>query len=211
MRTFSHVPVQERVSSTPHSNPPGKARSLRARSLPSARPFRVAVFFSAIHYLGLIAAVTALLCVLAEPSQAATHVLVAAVIFSAIAWVIAFFMRRSTYCPLCKGTPLINSGARTHARARRIFPFSHGFSATLSILATQRFNCMYCGSDYDLLKPPSGRLHGSAEHPEPGNPAASRQPELSVPLGHGPRHLRDQIAPPAIARENHPADIPPGG
>jgi hypothetical protein len=72
-------------------------------------------------------------------------------------WIIAFFKRRAAHCPLCKGTPLLNSGARPHAKARRFYPFNHGMTATLSIIATQRFCCMYCGSDFDLLKTPSHR------------------------------------------------------
>lgn len=139
------------------------ARISRARSLPSARPFRVAVFFSALQYLGLIVIVTALACFIAGTSRGASRILLGGMAFSAISWFIAFFKRRATHCPLCKGTPLMNSGARTHLRAFRVFPFSHGITATLSILATQRFRCMYCGSDFDLLKPPTRLLHGTPE------------------------------------------------
>jgi hypothetical protein len=144
-------------------NPPPSRdpqRFQRARSLPSGRPFRVAVFFFAIHYLGIVVAITALVCFIREPSQLASHILLGGMAFSAITWFIAFFKRRSAICPLCKGTPLFNSGARTHVRAKRIFPFNHGITATLSILATQRFRCMYCGSDFDLLKSPTRLLHG---------------------------------------------------
>ena len=138
-----------------HSLPPPKARFLHARSLPSKRPFNVAVFFSALHFLGLIMTVTALVLFVAEPSPLARNFILGGIGFSVVTWLIAFFKRRAGYCPLCKGTPLINSGARPHSRAKRIFPFSHGVSATLSIIATQTFRCMYCGSDFDLLKTPS--------------------------------------------------------
>ncbi|MES2657913.1 MAG: hypothetical protein V4689_04805 [Verrucomicrobiota bacterium] len=141
------------------------ARVLRARSLPSSRPFNVAVFFSALHYMGIIATLTAFILFFYEPSQLATHVIISGMAFSAITWMIAFFKRRSAHCPLCKGTPLINSGAHAHSRATRIFPFNHGVSATLSIIATQTFRCMYCGSDFDLLKTPS-HLRGSRDEDE---------------------------------------------
>ena len=84
--------------------------------------------------------------------------------FSALMWLVAYFKRRSAHCPLCKGTPLLNTGARTHMRARRLFPFSHGVTATFSILAVQRFRCMYCGSDYDLLKPRSRHTYVNPPH-----------------------------------------------
>jgi hypothetical protein len=131
----------------------------------------MAVFASSIHYLGLVVAVTALVCVLLEPGQPAVRVLVGGMIFSAVSWLIAFFKRRSTFCPLCKGTPLINSGARVHTRAWRLFPLNHGVTATLSIMTCQKFRCMYCGSDFDLLKPPTRLLYGSNEYKDDAPPA----------------------------------------
>ena len=135
--------------------PTAKPKALRARSLPSSRPFSVAAFFSALHYFGLITTATAFVLFLSEPSQLASKVIVGGLAFSGVTWMIAFFKRRCAYCPLCKGTPMINSGALAHSRASRIYPFNHGVSATLSIIATQTFRCMYCGSDFDLLKKPS--------------------------------------------------------
>jgi hypothetical protein len=132
-----------------------RPKVFRARSLPSSRPFQVAVFFSALHFLGLIATVTALVLIFREPSQLAMKVMLCGLMFSIILWVIAFFKRRAAYCPLCKGTPLFNSGALPHSKAWRLFPLNHGVTATLSIIACQRFRCMYCGSDFDLLKTPS--------------------------------------------------------
>lgn len=162
--------MNDDASTTTRAISPEKARVSRARSLPSAQPFRVAVFFSAIHYLGLIVSLTALGCFFLEPSQDATRILLGGMIFSALAWLIAFFKRRSTFCPLCKGTPLLNTGARTHIRARRFFPFNHGVTATLSILSSQKFRCMFCGSDFDLLKPPTRLLYGDRDDRESDTP-----------------------------------------
>jgi len=139
---------------------PDATKSPRARAVPHGRPFKVAVLFAALHYLGLIATATAMVSVLMDPHPMAPRVLVGALVFSGVTWLIAYIKRRGVHCPLCKGTPLINSGAMPHVRARRIPPFNHGVSAILSILATHRFRCMYCGSDYDLLKPRSGGLGG---------------------------------------------------
>lgn len=136
-----------------------KPKILRARSLPSSRPFNVAALLSALHYLGLITAATATVVLFTESTHhiklLAMKVILSGLAFSVIMWVLAFFKRRKAYCPLCKGTPMINSGARPHSKARRIFPLNHGVTATLSIIATQRFCCMYCGSHFDLLKTPS--------------------------------------------------------
>lgn len=135
--------------------PSGRDKVGRARSMPSSRSFIVAVLVSALHYFGLVATVTALALFFIEPSQLATRVILAGIIFSAFTWLLAFFKRRAAFCPLCKGTPLINSGALAHSKSVRIIPFNHGVSAVLSIIATQKFCCMYCGSDFDLLKTPS--------------------------------------------------------
>lgn len=155
--------MHDHASFNPHAIQQEKARVPRARSLPSAKPFRVAVFFTSIHYLGLITSVTALVCFFLEPSQAASRILVGGIAFSALTWLIAFFKRRATFCPLCKGTPLLQTGARTHVRARRVFPLNHGTTATLSIICCQKFRCMYCGSDYDLLKPRTRLLYGDVD------------------------------------------------
>jgi uncharacterized membrane protein (UPF0136 family) len=123
----------------------------------------VAVFFSSLYFLSLIATATALAGFFLRPSHLASRLLVAGLVFTAVTWLIAYFKRRAVHCPLCKGTPLINSGAMPHVRARRILPFNHGLSAVLSIMATQKFRCMYCGSNYDLLKPRTRLLHGVTE------------------------------------------------
>lgn len=154
--------MHDHASSHPRPEPSGKVRVPRARSVPTARPFRVAVFFAALHYLGLIVALTAVVGIILDPGESAVRILLGGMAFSAVAWLVAFFKRRSAFCPLCKGTPLLNSGARAHQRARRLLPFNHGTTAILSILAVQKFRCMYCGSDFDLLKTPSRLLQGGA-------------------------------------------------
>jgi hypothetical protein len=163
-RGTSQRPMSEPPPDRPQAPPETGPRSPRARAVPSTLPFRVAVFYAAVHYLGLIALATALVCVLLRPSLLAAQLVVAGVVFGFVSWLIAYFKRRAVRCPLCKGTPLVNSGALPHVRARRIRPFNHGVSAVLSILVTQRFRCMYCGSDYDLLKPRQ-RLAQGAEAP----------------------------------------------
>ncbi len=126
--------------------------------------------YFAIQCLGLIAAGTALACFVVTRNEAASSILLGSMAFTALAWFVAFLKRRSVHCPLCKGTPLMNSGARTHARSKRIPPFSHGTTAMLSILTNQTFRCMYCGSDFDLLKPPTRLRHGTPDSDD-GDPA----------------------------------------
>jgi hypothetical protein len=127
----------------------------RARSVPHKQPYVRAVFLSAVHYMGILAAATTLVVFILNPSHRASQVLIGCIVFIALTWLLALFKRRSTHCPLCKGTPLINSGALAHQKATRIFPFNHGVSAILCIIATQKFRCMYCGTAFDILKTPA--------------------------------------------------------
>lgn len=124
----------------------------RLRSVPHRQPFIRAVFLSVLHYMGILGTATTLAIFMVDPSPLAMRTLVAFLCFTAVSWLIAYFKRRSTHCPLCKGTPLISSGAIPHKKATRLFPFNHGVSAVFSIIATQKFRCMYCGTGFDILK-----------------------------------------------------------
>ena len=130
----------------------------RARSVAHRPVFIRAVLISAVNYMGICASITTFCLFIAEPTEKATRFLVVCLIFTAVTWLIGFFKRRTTHCPLCKGTPLINSGALAHQKAVKFFPFNHGVTATLSILLTQKFRCMYCGTLFDLFKAPSHGL-----------------------------------------------------
>jgi len=105
-----------------------------------------------VHYMGLIATVAALIFYIIDPVKVPYLFFVFAAVFSIITWLLACAKRRSALCPLCKGTPLINSGAHPHVRARQLSILNHGISAALSIMFTHKFRCMYCGTDFDLLK-----------------------------------------------------------
>lgn len=86
------------------------------------------------------------------PDAVAAYLACSGLGFSAVTWLIALLKRRAAKCPLCKGTPLINCGALAHSRAKRIYPFNHGVSAVISVIFTRKFRCMYCGSDFALIK-----------------------------------------------------------
>lgn len=139
----------------------------RARSVPHRQTFVRAVFLSVVHYLGIIAAATTLVVFFIQPTPLATKVFMLCVGFTVFTWILSYFKRRDTHCPLCKGTPLINSGALPHQKAVRIFPFNHGVSATILIILTQQFRCMYCGTLFDMLKAPSHIL-GSGDLDDQG-------------------------------------------
>jgi hypothetical protein len=135
----------------------------RARFLPFRGPFILAGFLSAIHYLSIIAWLTCLVMFAYQQDETASKMVLYSMCLVIATWFVAFIKRRSARCPLCKGTPLLNSGALPHGKAHRIPPLNHGTTATLSLICTQEYRCMYCGNLYDLLKPvpPEKRVSGS--------------------------------------------------
>jgi len=144
--------MSERLHS--HSNTKARVRGgePRARSLPFPRPFIIAAFLSSIHFLSVLAWLTCVVMFFVDGTPVASKLVIGSIILVIVTWLLAFFQRRSVRCPLCKGTPLLNSGALPHGKAFRIPPLNHGITATLSLIFTQEYRCMYCGNLYDLLK-----------------------------------------------------------
>jgi hypothetical protein len=125
----------------------------RCRSIHDKRPFRNAIFFTLVHYLCLIAFLTCGVILTLHPTpMTMVKPLVASAAGCGVTWLVAFLRRRSARCPLCKGSPLVDSGAVKHAKAYRLRPFNHGTTSVLGILFLSRFRCMYCGTPYDLQK-----------------------------------------------------------
>ena len=125
----------------------------RMRSVPFRFPFLRAEFFGLLHYCAFIAVITAMVQVLVYSSSAAIKLLIVTVAIFGISGFASFLARRGALCPLCKGMPLVGSRARVHHKAFRIFPLGPSASAVLSLLFTQTFRCMYCGSRFDIMKP----------------------------------------------------------
>jgi hypothetical protein len=129
--------------------------NLRARSVHDKRPYQLAVFFMLVHYLCIVALITCVVIFILNPRQASVPPLIGSIVATLFTWLVAFVKRRSVRCPLCKGSPLLDSGAVKHAKAYRLRPFNYGNTAVFGILFLSRFRCMYCGTPYDLLKKPS--------------------------------------------------------
>ncbi|MEP4076622.1 hypothetical protein [Haloferula sp.] len=122
------------------------------RSLPHKRPFIAAALLALVHYLSLIAAITlGYILTRVEKPDVKIGFIVAIGIF-ALSWLIGYFRRASAKCPLCKGTPLLDSAASKHKKAYRLRPLNYGTTAQISLLMGHRFRCMYCGTGFDLLR-----------------------------------------------------------
>ncbi|GAA5484146.1 hypothetical protein [Haloferula sargassicola] len=133
------------------------------RSLPYKRPFFLSMLFYALWLLSLIATVTLAVLFVRTQDRDLGIPLVACMLGSALLWAIAYPVRRSAKCPLCKGTPLLDNRAAKHARARRFFPLNYGTSALLSLFLTHRYRCMFCGNPFDLLKKPANMFGRNQE------------------------------------------------
>lgn len=124
--------------------------------MPYKRPFITALLISAFFYLLLIGTGAALFALMVGPNKNAASLLIGFAGFSAFLWFFSFFKRRSCPCPLCKGTPLLDSGATRHEKAVRFFPLNYGTSNVIRSIARQHFRCQFCGTPFDLLKPKDG-------------------------------------------------------
>jgi hypothetical protein len=137
------------------------------RSMTYSGKFYVAIFWTLLHLFCIVATLSALALFLfnhkTNPSPFYLYSFLGGLLLTFITLAISFFKRRAASCPLCRGTPLLNSGALAHKKSYRLPPFNHGFTALLSIVFTQRMSCMYCGTKYDLLKTSSHSRRSSSD------------------------------------------------
>lgn len=122
------------------------------RSVHHKRPFIESNLLALLHYLALIAVITLAVIFIRVGEAEVKNSFIAAVIAFAVTWLLCYVRRLNTKCPLCKGTPLLDCAAVKHTKAVRIAPLSYGTTAQISLLFTNRFRCMYCGTGFDLLK-----------------------------------------------------------
>ena len=133
--------------------------NFRSRSVHDKRPYNVAVLLTLLHYLCVVALITSVVIFILNPKQDSVQPLVLSAVGTGVTWLVAYLKRRSARCPLCKGSPLIDTGASKHAKAYRLRPLNYGSTAVVGILFLHRFRCMYCGTPYDLLKKPSNQRY----------------------------------------------------
>ena len=149
--------------------PSGARRSFeeRARSVPYRRTYVISVLLCALFYLSVVGALSTLVVTIRDRSLPMAGLLAFLVILSGIFWFLSFLKRRTATCPLCKGTPLLDTRALKHEKAVRFFPLNYGTTNVLRIMARLQFRCHFCGTPFDLLKP----IHGHGDHQAPGEPA----------------------------------------
>lgn len=112
----------------------------------------MAALLALIHYFSMIAVITLGYILTRVDGFKVTIGFAVAVAVLALSWLIGYFRRASAKCPLCKGTPLLDTAAAKHKKAFRIRPLNYGTTAQVSLLLSHRFRCMYCGTGFDLLR-----------------------------------------------------------
>ena len=137
-----------------------KKHSHGARSLPFKRGYVAALVVGFLHYMALVTTATLGFILFRTQNGIVAAWLIGAILAIVITWVIGYLLRRSAKCPLCKGTPLLDTNAAKHSKAVRIRPFNFGTTALLHLTFSYRFRCMYCGTPFDLLRKPGQRTNG---------------------------------------------------
>jgi len=135
----------------------------RYRSVPYRKAYYTACLWTILHLFSVVSTLSAIVMFFLHHKSANIgnfkRIIIAGVVCSLITLIVSFTKRRSARCPLCIGTPLLNTGALAHKRSFALGPLNEGFTAVLSIACTQKFRCMYCGTRYDLLKPIRTKPH----------------------------------------------------
>lgn len=130
----------------------------RFRSVPHRAVFYRAVIWTFLHFFCLFSTVAVAALFFFHRAQVNLaqykRFFLLGVAGSVFTLIVSYYQRRSARCPLCIGTPLLNTGARAHKKSQCFGPLNQGQSAVLSIIFTQKFRCMYCGTRYDLLRTP---------------------------------------------------------
>lgn len=134
-----------------------------ARSIPHKRAYVASMFCAFLHYLSIVATATLGYILFRTRDEAVAWWLVGAMLGIAVTWILTYVARRNARCPLCKGTPLLDTQASKHRKAVRMAPMNYGMTAQLQLIMTQRFRCMYCGTPFDLHREP-----GHDQPQEPG-------------------------------------------
>ncbi|MGJ8697247.1 MAG: hypothetical protein ACSHYF_13095 [Verrucomicrobiaceae bacterium] len=120
----------------------------------------MAATYMAILYLLLVALLTSAAVYAVVQTKASAYLLVAIMAATLLTWCASLFKRREARCPLCKGTPLLNTGAHLHEKAYKLPLLNHGNTNAVRTIFTQRLRCMYCGTPYDFLKPVTDPIGG---------------------------------------------------
>lgn len=134
----------------------------RARSVPFPRPYIKAAFITSLFFLSVVAFVTLAVIYGSLQTAQSAYMVVASLLICVGFWTVSIFARRAARCPLCQGTPYFDSGAHKHEKATKLPIVNHGTSNVIRTIANQSFRCMYCGQPYDLLKPVTNPISGSA-------------------------------------------------
>ena len=124
----------------------------KARSLPFPQHFMASLRLSAVTFLFFICTLTSGACLYFVPTPENSYILIALLLATIVSWIIGFFARKRATCPLCKGTPFLDSKARVHQKAIRFFPLNYGTTNLIRATFTRRFRCHFCGSPFDILK-----------------------------------------------------------
>lgn len=138
----------------------------RARSLPHKYHYRISLAWAFFFYLILLAILTAAIGLSLKDSKENTFLLIGLVFFAIPVWLLGFLSRKKASCPLCKGTPFLDSQASKHVKAFRILPLNYGTTNIVRALITCRFRCHFCGTPFDMLKTNLTAKHNQEEEEE---------------------------------------------
>ena len=124
----------------------------RARTLPHKYHYQISLYWAVLFYTLILCIIAAGIGFALDTNQNNAFLLIGLVFAGIVVWPLGYLARRKATCPLCKGTPLLDSQASKHVKAVRILPFNYGTTNILKAIFARRIRCHFCGTPYDMLK-----------------------------------------------------------
>lgn len=124
----------------------------RARSLPHKHHFHISLYWAVALYTIVASTLAAAIGFTRSDNQNNAYLLIGLVFVGILVWALGYLTRKKATCPLCKGTPFLDSQASKHVKAVRILPFNYGTTNMLKAIVARRFRCHFCGTPFDMLK-----------------------------------------------------------
>ncbi|MDQ8191183.1 hypothetical protein [Roseibacillus persicicus] len=124
----------------------------RARSLPHKLHYHASLCWAVLFYMLLSFIAAAGVGFALDGNEKNAYLLIALTFLAIPVWLLGYLSRRKATCPLCKGTPLLDSQASKHVKAFRLFPLNYGNTNIVRAITTRRIRCHFCGTPFDMLK-----------------------------------------------------------
>jgi hypothetical protein len=135
--------------------PPPPEKEATRSSQASLRPFPAPLdpcVLGSLFLISVICFITSIGIYIANQSRQSAFLVIIILVLTLFLWLLSLFKRRTERCPLCHGTPYLNTAANKHVKATKLPFLNYGISNLMRTIFTRKFRWMFCGQLDDFLK-----------------------------------------------------------